>query len=88
MVMKLNKTEFIKELENKLYYSEEKCIMINEVLENNFFLSQKNKDKIIKELIIKLNCDEFEATKIYDIAVKIIQDEIKYKLNHPFKSKP
>ena len=33
MVMKLNKTEFIKELENKLYYSEEKCIMINEVLE-------------------------------------------------------
>ena len=41
MVMNLNKTEFINELSNTLSYSEDKCLIINEILEDNFFLSKK-----------------------------------------------
>ncbi len=87
MVMKMNKREFINELSVTLSYSDDKCIIINDILENNFFISKKNKDKIIGEFIQKLNVNNEEAIKIYDIAVKIVKDEVKNKLKHPFKSK-
>lgn len=87
MVMKMNKKEFVKELSNKLFYTEDKCIIINEILESNFFISKKNKSKIIEEFIQRLDVKQEEAMKIYDIAVKIINDEIKNKLKHPFRSK-
>lgn len=87
MVTKMNKTEFISKLSEELSYSEKKCAIINEILEDNFFISKKNKDKIVEELIQKLDVDYEEATKIYEIAVKIINDEVKNKLKHPFKSK-
>lgn len=86
MVMKTNKKEFILKLEKELNYPEDKCIIINDILESNFFISKKNKDKIIKELVTKLNIENEKATDIYNIAVKIINDEIKNKLKHPFKS--
>ena len=47
MVMKMNKKEFIKALSEKMNYSEEKCLVINEILESNFFISKKSKDKIM-----------------------------------------
>lgn len=87
MVMKMNKSDFIRELEEKLGYSEEKCIIINDVLESNFFISKKNKEKIITKLIEKLEIDEIEANKIYNTSVSIIASEIKNKLKHPFRSK-
>ena len=87
MVMKMNKSEFINKLSMILSYSEDKCIIINDILENNFFISKKNKDKIIEEFIQKLNVDNEEAIKIYDTAVEIIKNEVKNKLKHPFKSR-
>ncbi len=87
MVMKMNKTEFINKLSDKLSYPEEKCIIINEILESNFFISKKNKEKIIKKLILKLNVNYETAMNIYDVSVGIINEEIKNKLKHPFRSK-
>ncbi len=86
MGMKMNKNGFISELSKQLSYSKEKCIMINDILESNFFISKKNKDKIIDEFMQILNISNEDAIKIYDIAVKIIKDEIKDKLSHPFKN--
>lgn len=82
----MNKKEFVLKLSKELNYSEDKCMMINDILESNFFLSKKNKDKIIEELVAKLNIDNEEAKNTYDMVVKIINDEIKDKLKHPFKS--
>lgn len=87
MVMKMNKTEFIQKLARTLSYPEEKCIIINDILESHFFLSKKNKDKIIEALIDQLEIEKDEATNIYETAVKIINEEIKHKLKHPFGSK-
>lgn len=85
MVMKMNKTEFINELANQINYPLEKCTLINEVLESNFFISKKSKDKIIMDLIQKLDIDKTEADRIYNNSAKIIADQIKNKLKHPFK---
>lgn len=87
MVKKMNKTEFIQELAKTIEYSIEDCNIINDILESNFFLSKKNKTIIITELTVKLGIDEMEATKIYEVAINIINKEVKYKLKHPFKSK-
>lgn len=88
MVMKMNKSEFIDTLSKRLSYSKEKCIIINDILERNFFISKKNKNKIIENFIQKLELSETEANYVYDVAVKIVNDEIKYKLKHPFKNQP
>lgn len=87
MVMKMNKTEFINQLSNELFLDKDKCIIINDILESNFFINKKNKDKIIEHLIQKLDTNYEEAVKIYDTALKIINNEIKNKLRHPFKNK-
>lgn len=85
--MNMNKEEFIKELEEKLKYSKEQCILINDILENNFFISKKNKDKIIEELMEKLDIKEQEANNVYEKAIEIVKEEVKHKLKNPFKSK-
>lgn len=86
MVIIMNKTNFINELSMQLSYSKEVCVTINDILESNFFLSKKNKDKIIEEFIQKLDVNNEEATKIYDVAIESVKDEIKNKLKHPFKN--
>lgn len=87
MVMKMNKSEFINILSKELDYSKDQCTIINDILENHFFLSKKNKNKIINELTKSLNVSESEATNIYNTSLKIIKEEMKNKLKHPFKSK-
>lgn len=87
MVMNMNKVEFIEALSKELSYSKEKCTIINEILESNFFISKKSKDKIIDELVQNLEINYEEAINVYDIAVTIIRNEVKNKLKHPFKSK-
>lgn len=87
MVMKMNKSEFIEALSHELSYPKEEGIIINDILESNFFISKKSKDKIINELISRLSITEVEAEKIYDTACSIIKEEVKNKLKHPFKSK-
>lgn len=86
MVKQMNKREFIEKLSSELSYSVEKCTIINDVLENNFFISKKSKDKILNDLIEKLSITESEAEKIYDVSISIIKDEIKNKIKHPFKN--
>lgn len=87
MVMKMNKKEFIVELSKEINYFIDKCIIINDILESNFFISKKNRDSIIEEISIKLNISYEDAVNIYDKAVGIINNEIKNKLKHPFKSR-
>lgn len=86
MVMKMNKTKFIQELNKKINLGEEKCTTINNILEDNFLIGKNNKEKIINSLIEKLDVKYDEAENIYDIAIEIILKEIKYKIKHPFKS--
>lgn len=86
MVMKMNKREFIKELSHKLSYTIDDCIIINDILESNFFISKKSKDKIIAELVKKFSITDGEAERIYDTSCSIIKEEIKNKIKHPFKN--
>lgn len=83
----MNRTEFIKELSEKLNLSENKAKEINKILESNLLIGKKNKDKIISELKDKLKLNEKDADKIYNEISKIITKEIKNKLKNPFKSK-
>lgn len=82
----MNKTGFIKELSKETGYDEEKCILINNIIENYFIFGRKNKDKIIKELQIKARLNEDDSENVYDISMKIITGEIKNKIKNPFKS--
>ncbi len=83
----MNKTGFIKELSKQTGYNEEKCILVNNIIENYFIFSKKNKERIIKDLQVKATLSEDNAENVYDISMKIITVEIKDKLRHPFKSK-
>lgn len=82
----MNKNGFIKELSKQTGYDEEKCILINNVIENYFIFGRKNKDKIIQDLQIKASLNEDDSENVYDISMKIITGEMKNKLKHPFKS--
>ena len=82
----MNKIGFIKELSKETGYDEQKCISINNVIENYFIFGRKNKDKIIRDLQVKASLNEDDAENVYDISMKIITGEIKNKLKHPFKS--
>ena len=84
--MKMNKNEFIKELMKKLNYDEERCTLINDILEEHFLIGKNNKKNIINDLINKLGIEEKMANNIYNISSKIITTEIKNKLKHPFKN--
>ena len=81
----MNKEGFIKELSKKINISEEQTKAINEVLENNFLIGKKNKDKIITELKDKLKIDEKKANEIYEKASDIIKDGLIDKIKNPFK---
>lgn len=82
----MNKKEFIKELSKRTGYDEEKCEKINNILEDTFFIGRKNKEKMIKEFIEKININENEANKIYENIMDVINKSIKDKLKNPFKS--
>ena len=82
----MNKTGFIKELSKETGYDEQRCILINDIIEKYFIFGRKNKEKIIQDLQIKVSLSEDDAENVYDISMKIITGEIKNKLKHPFKS--
>ena len=87
MVMRMNKTGFVKELANKLNCSEDYSRKIIDILEENFIIGKKNKEKTISNLMANLSIDEEEANNVYNIASNIIATEIKEKIKHPFRSK-
>ena len=83
---KMNKKEYIKVLQQKTKLSEDKCSIINDILENYFIIGKKNKQKIINDLKEKLNINEVDADEIYNISTEIISTAIKEKIKSPFKS--
>ena len=85
MVMKMNKTKFIETISEKTGYSIEDSTRINYIIEDNFILSRKSKDKIVDALMNEFNISNDEAEKIYIICTEIITKAIKDKLIHPFK---
>lgn len=86
MVRKMNKRGFIKELIKETKLPEEKCVIINDCMEEYFIIGRTNKEKTISLLMEKLNYDYEKADEIYNIASKIISTSIKDKIIHPFKS--
>lgn len=85
MVIAMNKKEFLNELSKQTNLTEKEAILVNDILEKNFFISKKNQDKIISELVIKLDISLNKATEIYNISKKIVSNEIMNKLKQPFK---
>ncbi|MBR1654431.1 MAG: hypothetical protein IJ690_05750 [Clostridia bacterium] len=83
----MNKTEFIKELTEKTGYDEEKCIVINSIIEDTFFVGVNNKEKMKAKLIEKMGVSEEEADKIYNSAMEIIARGMLNKMIHPFNKK-
>ena len=82
----MNKSEFIKELSKQTGYDEEKCIVINSIVEDTFIIGKKNKYKMIEKFEEQISLDENEANKLYETVISIIGSELKNKLKHPFKS--
>lgn len=82
----MNRTEFKNALSKELSYSDAKCNIILDTIEEHFFLNSKNQDKIINELKDNLQIDYEEASRIYNTALKIFKTEIKNKIKHPFKT--
>lgn len=79
MVKKMNNQEFIRKLEEKTNYNEEKCVIINNVLENHFIVGRKNKQKIKNDFVTQLAVTEEEANKLYNICMELIVKGIEKK---------
>ena len=80
----MNKTGFIEKLQQETEYSQEQCILINDVLESHFIFRKKNKTKVVADLVEKLAVDEAEADRVYELCMGIIRAEKKSALKHPF----
>lgn len=76
MNIKMNKNDFIEELLQRLNYSKEEVSKINNILEKNFFISKKSKEKIITKLMSTLNISLEEANRIYDTARSLLKEEV------------
>ena len=57
----MNKKEVIKKLGEVTNLSEEKCVIINDILEEHFIIGKNNKEKIISDISEKLEktCSNF-----------------------------
>lgn len=80
----MNKKEVIKKLGEVTNLSEEKCIIINDILEEHFIIGKNNKENIISDISEKLETTKEESENIYELAMSIIGSGIKDKLKHPF----
>lgn len=86
MGMKMNKKEFIEVLQDRTKLSIKECEIINDILESNFIIGKKNKDKIVSDIIRELEVEKEKAENIYETSMDIISSALKDKLKHPFKS--
>ena len=85
MVIVMNKSGFIKEIEKQTQRDSRDCIIIADCFDEHFFIGKKNKEKTVNDLMEKLEISYEEADEIYNIVSKIITTAIKDKLKHPFK---
>ncbi len=82
----MNKKDFIEKLSKETSYNEEKCNLINSIIEDTFIIGKKNKENMIVKFKERLEIENQEATKLYEIVMQIISAGIKDKLKHPFKN--
>lgn len=82
----MNKEKFIKKLEEVTGLDNSKCTIINSILEDNFIVGKKSKEKIVNDIESKLSVTNEKAEKLYEDSMSIIGSEIKDKIKHPFKS--
>lgn len=82
----MNKEKFIKELESVTGLDNELCVIINDILESNFIVGKKNKEKIVSDISEKLEITTDESEKIYESAMQVLGNGLKDKLKHPFGS--
>lgn len=61
IVKKINKSEFLNLNQSKTRLSKGECLIVNDILERNFLISNKNKQKNIAQLIDKLNINKDKA---------------------------
>lgn len=83
----MNKEKFIRELENVTGLDNNKCTIINSILEDHFIIGKNNKEKIINDIMNQLQITNEKAQNLYESVMSIIGTGIKDKLKHPFKSR-
>lgn len=83
----MNKKDFIEKLMKQTGYDEEKCSIVNDILESHFLIGKNQKEKIITDFIEKLSIDREESNELYNNCVSILSSGLKEKIRHPFKSK-
>ena len=86
IVKRINKKSFISDLQDKTNLSYNDCLIVNDILENNFIFNKKKKEKVINELIAQLNISDDRANEIYDVIMEFVSSKIKEKIKHAFKS--
>lgn len=57
----MNKEKFIKELEKVTGLDNNKCVIINSILEDHFIIGKNNKEKIINDVMLKLQMTSKES---------------------------
>lgn len=82
----MNKEKFIQELERVTGLDNNKCIIVNNILENHFIVGRKNKEKMILDMEEQLEITKEDAERIYESIMSILANGIKDKLKHPFKT--
>ena len=80
----MNKSEFIEELSKQTQFDEEKCHLINEILESRFIIGKKGKEQIVTEFEEKLLLKNTEADELYNTCMSILGKGMIDKLKHPF----
>ncbi len=83
----MGKEGFIKELSKITGLDENKCTIVNSILEDTSLIGKVNKEKIIKALKEKLKLSDKEAEKIYEKAMNLIKKSMKKKIKDFLKRK-
>ena len=73
----LNSNILLEEIGKKADLNKEECILVMKALNDNFFISKRNKKATINGIINNIKCDFETATLIYNTCVDIIRKEIK-----------
>lgn len=76
----MDKEKYINELAIKLNLDKKYARKVADLLEDNFIIGKKNKEKTIKHLVEELNITEEEADNIYNVSSSIIVGEIKKEI--------
>lgn len=76
----MNKHSFIEEIHKQTDYDLDTCKKIDNILQNNFFISKQSKDKIIDIFMNEITINNKEANNIYSTCVNIFNREIKNEI--------